>query len=92
MILHIDFTDGSNPWVCFSDDRKEIADHWKEWIKYHGDTARPKAYCGDYICEIADDWSGYWVYKQGEFWDSVKRYKYLGYALASLEKKGGGKA
>jgi hypothetical protein len=42
MILHVDFSDGSNPWVCFSDNRREIAEHWREWMKYHGDTARPR--------------------------------------------------
>lgn len=92
MILHITFTDGSNPWVCFTDNRKELAEHWKEWAKYHPFEAVPKAYNGDYICEKAEDNAGYWVYKQGEFWDTVKRYKYLGNALASLEKKGGRQA
>ncbi len=49
MILHVNFSDGSNPWVCFSDDRKEIADHWKDWLKYHAETANIKAYCGGFI-------------------------------------------
>lgn len=89
MILHISFSDGSNPWVCFSDDRHEIADHWKEWMHYHGDTAEPKAYNGDYICEFTEDRAGYLVYKRGE---AAKHYKRLGFALAYLEKKGGGKA
>jgi hypothetical protein len=90
MILHVTFTDGSNPWVCFSDDRKELADHWKDWVKHHPWEAVPQAYCGDYICKTADDRAGYCVYKQGEFWDTVKQYKYLGHALAALKKKGGG--
>lgn len=92
MILHITFSDGSNPWVCFSDNRKEIAEHWKEWIKYHPTEAIPKAYHGNYICEKAEDNAGYWVYRQGEFWETVKRYKHLGNALAALERNGGGQA
>ena len=92
MILHVNFTDGSNPWVCFSDDRREIADHWKDWMKYHRDTAKPKAYNGNFVCEGADDRAGYIVYKQGEFFDTAKHYKRLGFALAYLETKGGGQA
>lgn len=89
MILHITFSDGSNPWVCFSDDRREIADHWREWMKYHPEEAQPKTYSGAYICERAEDNAGFWVYKRGEYWDTVKRYKHLGHALAALERLGG---
>ena len=89
MILHISFSDGSNPWVCFSDERREIADHWREWMKYHPEEARPLAYCGAYLCERADDMGGYTVYKRGEYWDTVKRYKHLGHALAALQRLGG---
>jgi len=92
MILHVDFSDGSNPWVCFSDNRREIAEHWREWMKYHGDTARPTAYNGNYICEASSDRAGFLVYKQGEFWDTAKHYKRLGFALSYLETKGGGQA
>ena len=89
MILHVNFSDGSNPWVCFSDDIPEIADHWRDWVKYHPSTAIIKAYSGDYICELAEDRAGYLVYKQGEHFDTVKRYKYLGNALKSLANQGG---
>lgn len=92
MILHVTFSDGSNPWVCFSDDHKEITKHWKEWEKHLPFVAIPKAYSGNYICEKAMDRAGYLVYKQGGYHDSVKQYKYLGYALSSLEKKGGSNA
>ena len=91
MILHVTFSDGSNPWVAFSDNRQEIAEHWRDWMKYHPFEAQPKAYNGDYICEIADDRAGYWVYKQGKFLDTGKRYKHLGHALAATERKGGEK-
>lgn len=91
MILHVDFSDGSNPWVCFSDDRREITEHWRDWIKYHPNEAKPKAYNGNYICERSTDNAGYLVYRQGEYNDTAKKYKHLGYALAALERFGGEK-
>ena len=87
MILHVTFSDGSNPWVAFSDDRQELAEHWRDWMKYHPTEAQPKAYHGNYICETAPDRAGYLVYKQGEFFDTAKRYKRLGNALAYLERR-----
>ena len=89
MILHVNFTDGSNPWVCFSDDRHELANHWRDWMKYHPAEAQPKAYNGNYICERSTDNAGYMVFKQGEYNDTAKKYKHLGHALASLERLGG---
>ena len=89
MILHVTFLDESNPWVCFSPDRREIADHWRDWMKYHPEEAQPKAYSGDYICERAADRAGFLIYKRGEYWDTVKRYKNLGHALAALARWGG---
>ena len=89
MILHVTFTDGSNPWVCFSTDRREVADHWRDWMKYHPEEARPVAYCGDYICEPSPDRAGFWVYRSGNFHDTNKKYKHLGHALAALERLGG---
>ena len=87
MILHVTFSEGSNPWVCFSDDRQEIAEHWREWVKNHPFEAQPKAYRGDYICEISPDRAGYLVYKQGQLNNTAKKYKYLGYALKFMEKR-----
>ena len=92
MILHVNFSDGSNPWVCFSDDRHELANHWRDWMKYHSTEAQPKAYNGNYICEPGEDRAGYMVYKQGEYNDTAKKYKHLGHALASLERLGGEKS
>lgn len=91
MILHVTFSDGSNPWVAFSDDRRELAEHWRDWMKYHPEEAQPKAYNGNYICECAEDHAGFWVYKTGESGDTVKRYKHLGRALAALDRLGGEK-
>ena len=89
MILHVTFSDGSNPWVCFSDDRWEIADHWRDWMKHHPEEARPAAYCGNYICNRSEDNAGFCVYTRGQYWDTVKRYKHLGHALAALERLAG---
>ena len=89
MILHVNFTDGSNPWVCFSDDRREIAEHWRDWIKYHMEEAQPKAYAGNYICERSNDNAGFILYKRGEYRDTIKHYKHLGHALAALDRLGG---
>lgn len=89
MILHVNFSDGSNPWVCFSDNIPELADHWRDWVKYHPTTATIKAYSGDYICKPVNDGSGYLVYKHNDYFDTVKQYKYLGNALKSLSRLGG---
>lgn len=89
MILHVDFSDGSNPWVCFSDNRRELANHWRDWMKYHPDEAQPKAYCDSYVCQRSADNAGYIVFKLGEYNDSAKKYKHLGHALAALERFGG---
>lgn len=89
MILQVTFSDGSNPWICFTDDRRELAEHWRDWIKHHPREAQPVAYCGSYMCERAEDNAGYEVYGRGQFFDTVKRYKHLGRALAALERLGG---
>lgn len=86
MILHVNFTDGSNPWVCFSDDRREIAEHWRDWMKYHPEEAQPVAYCGGAKCLFDTAGGQYTVIHLGTF---PKHYKHLGHALAALERLGG---
>lgn len=87
MILHINFTDGSNPWVSLPSDRHAIAKLWRQWTKNHPDTARQMAvagawrccYCraiGQYIVYCKERWGGYY-------------YRKLGNALAALERLGG---
>lgn len=88
MILHVTFSNGSNPWVSFPGDRHEIKKHWRRWMKYHPLTATPRAYSNSHICELASDFSGYWVWKRGDYLGSRRKYKHLGHALATLEKKG----
>ena len=86
MILHVTFSDGSNPWVCFSDDRREIAEHWRDWIKYHPNEARPVAYCGGGKC-LLDPIRGEYVVTCPPL--NPKQYKHLGHALKALERLGG---
>lgn len=86
MILHVNFSDGSNPWVCFSDDRKEIADHWRDWMKYHPKEARPVAYCGGGKCLFDPMRGGYVVICPPM---DPKCYKHLGHALNALARRGG---
>lgn len=86
MILHVNFSDGSNPWVCFSDDRREIAEHWRDWMKYHPEEARPVAYCGGGKCLLDPIQDKYVVTHKGT---DPKHYKHLGHALAALERLGG---
>ena len=87
MILHVNFSDGSNPWVCFSNDRRELAQHWRDWVKYHPEEARPVAYCGGGKC-LRDSVRGEYVVICPDISDP-KHYKHLGHALAALERLGG---
>ena len=87
MILHVNFSDGSNPWVCFSDDRREISEHWRDWMKYHPEEARPVAYCGGAKC-FPDRIRGQYVVVCPDI-SAPKHYKHLGHALAALERLGG---
>lgn len=91
MILHVTFSDKSNPWVSFSPDRKEIAKQWRQWMKNHPETARPCASSGGYYC-IPSLFGGYMVQNKNNLSESTRYYKKLGNALAALEKLGGEKA
>lgn len=88
MILHITFSDGSNPWFSFKHERHDIAKQWRRWIKHHS-TAQPQAWKGNYICARSTDNSRYDVWKCGEYVNTRRSYKHLGHALAALEKLGG---
>ncbi len=92
MILHVTFSDGSNPWLSYPLGRHTIAKYWKMWLKYHPSTAQPTARHNGHICILSEDRAGYWVFKQGEFFNTKKHYKRLGHALAALERLGGGTA
>lgn len=91
MVLHVTFSDGSNPWVSLPLGRHTIAKYWRKWVKYSS-TAQHAALHNGYICTLSEDRAGYWVFKQGEYFDTKKYYKHLGHALAALERLGGGKA
>lgn len=98
MVLHVTFSDGSNPWVFYSDNRVDIAKQWRRWMKYHPDTAQPVAWVGEYAIypvrfpgkykyELRvrnyNDFDGFMHY------NFVKHYKTLGHALAALDRLGG---
>lgn len=88
MILHVTFSDGSNPWVFYSDDRHHIAKHVRRWLKYCPDTARPVIMCGRYSCQRSAWYPGYFI--TGDTGENFRQYyKYLGHALRALEKLGG---
>ena len=91
MILHITFSDGSNPYVAFPRDRRRAAVLWQRWMKHYPMTAQPTAHSGGYICELSPD-RLYTVFKRGDYHATKKYYSHLGHALAALERKGGGTA
>lgn len=91
MILHVTFSDGSNPWVSLPADRYTIAKQWRNWEKRHPDTAQPCACLNGWLCEYAKNRSCIWVYNEKLSAKHWKRYKRLGSALAALERLGAGK-
>lgn len=92
MILHITFSDGSNPLFSYPSNRHAAAKQWRQWMKYHPLTAQPKIYNGDYMAEMSGDRAGYHVWERGRYFATVRKYKHLGHALAALERLGGEKA
>lgn len=91
MILHITFTDGSNPWISFAHDRHTIIKQWRQWVKHHPETAKPKAISGNYECSPGRV-HGFYVYNRTKTEpETAKYYDYLGHALRALERLGGGK-
>ena len=92
MVLHVTFSDGSNPWLSLPTDRHTIAKQWRKWMKYHPDTAQPDAICGAYHCRPEN--GGFVIYRRyysEKFPEYGKHYKHLGHALAALERLGGEK-
>lgn len=90
MVLHVTFSDGSNPWVSLPGDRHTIAKLWRRWIKYHPDTAQPVAHSGDWECYPNTNPGGCGYFVQSRMWPHMgDHYKTLGRALAALERLGG---
>lgn len=90
MILHVTFSDGSNPWVSLPTDRHTIAKQWRKWIKYHPDTAQPVALCGDWECTPNDNPGGNGYFVRNKLFPHMgDHYKNLGHALVALERWGG---
>lgn len=97
MILHVTFSDGSNPWVFYGD-RHQVAKKWRRMVKRHPDTALPVAYTtytGKEYAETFPSIGGYLVaiypFHNGMLCGAkiYKKYKHLGHALAALERLGG---
>ena len=94
MILHVTFSDGSNPWVSLPGDRHTIAKQWRQWMKNHPDTARPEAIYNNYrVVYIAHDGDNqfFLIPQRAYTGQDIKCYKYLGHALTALERLGGAK-
>ena len=95
MILHVTFSDGSNPWISLNQDRHTIAKQWRKWMKYHPGTAMPEAFCGNWVCLPSNlcphllQKTGFVVYRMGETMNTLNCYNHLGHALAALERLGG---
>lgn len=92
MILHVTFSDGSNPWVCVNRDRHEIAKHWRRWMKHHPDTARLEAIGKNHrVVYISHDGDKkyYLIPRESYHGQPIKAYKQLGHALAALDRIGG---
>ena len=84
MILHITFTDGSNPWVSLPNSREMIMKLWQKWSKVP--TAKPMFKVGNLKC--MKDCIGNWYvspYFDGMY--SCKEFKYLASALKYMEKE-----
>lgn len=92
MILHVTFSDGSNPWVSFNADPQTIAKHWRRWVKNHPDTAEPVAIGKNgWMCYFEANTGFYCVERTTIATIKIKKYKHLGHALRALERLGGEK-
>lgn len=83
MILHINFIDGSNPYVFYGN-AKEVK---KKWLEFENiSTARPLFMCGELKCMRIC--GGGWAV--GRHFDGAHRtlsYERIGNALNYMEKK-----
>lgn len=89
MILHVTFSDGSNPWISLPADRHTIAKQWRHWVKYHPDLAQPVAICGPFRCQKSKWCPGYYLSSRDGQHIQKQYYKTLGYALRALDRLGG---
>lgn len=102
MNMRVTFSDGSSEQVIWNQDRHEIAQHWRQLMKYHSGTAQPVAFAGEYAVYPYDrrpysQRTGYHlkIRNYNDFdgdmhYNYVKYYKTLGRALAALERLGDG--
>ena len=88
MILHVTFSDGSNPWVSLPTDRHTIAKHWRRWMKYHPDTAYPVVFGKSHqvVYIESDSPKKYYIIPKIPYHGQpVKAYRHLGHALAARD-------
>lgn len=91
MILHVTFSDGSNPWVSLPAERQTIAKQWRRWTKHHPNNANCAAWANGWVCYY-DKYTGmYRIIKirRMTLEKDIPKYKHLGHALAALERIGG---
>jgi hypothetical protein len=86
MVLHVTFSDGSNPWISLPGDRKIIAKLWRRWMKYHPDTAEPVVIAGPYRCQKSRWHAGYYLTARNGQHIPRQYYQTLGHALRALER------
>ena len=84
MVLHITFTDSSNPWVSLPNNREMVMKFWHKWSKVP--EARPEFRLGKLKCRC--DCLGNWYVAQ--WFDGMhksKTFRYLANALKYMEKE-----
>lgn len=83
MILHITFTDGSNPWVTFGDSKKCLK-AWRRWEKVP--EARPEFWENGLKCRPV--FGGGWAVGESFIGpQKCRHYARLGNALNYIEKQ-----
>ena len=83
MILHITFTDGSNPWVSLPTDWKTAMKFWRKWSKVS--TARPEFKSGKLKC-CCDCVGNWYVAQWFDGAHDTKKFRYLANALKYMER------
>lgn len=84
MIMHIEFEDGSNPYI-FRGDAKECTKKYRDFAMYNGANMIPLFINMDGV-QCRKDCAGYWYV--GRYFDGAhktKQYSKLCYALKCLE-------
>lgn len=84
MILHITFTDGSNPWVSLPNNREVVMKFWHKWSEVP--EARPEFMAGKLKCR-RDCIGNWYVSPWFDGAHKCKEFKYLANALKYMERE-----